>query len=87
MQILIMAAVLAAAITATTSITVAVAPARSESVLVKAVLDGDTIEVQLYGRVRLIGIEAPRIGRGGAASASCGWRPTMRRWPSVAART
>ena len=37
---------------------------RSESVVVKAVIDGDTIEVSTYGRVRLLGIDAPEIGRG-----------------------
>ncbi len=41
------------------------APAtRSESVLVRAVIDGDTIDVANYGRVRLLGIDAPEIGRG-----------------------
>jgi micrococcal nuclease len=37
---------------------------RSESVVVKAVFDGDTIEVSTYGRVRLLGIDAPEVGRG-----------------------
>ena len=37
---------------------------RSESVVVRAVFDGDTIDVSTYGRVRLIGIDAPEIGRG-----------------------
>ena len=37
---------------------------RSESVVVRAVLDGDTIDVAGYGRVRLLGIDAPEIGRG-----------------------
>jgi endonuclease YncB( thermonuclease family) len=36
---------------------------RSDAVLVRAVLDGDTIDVALYGRVRLLGIDAPEIGR------------------------
>jgi micrococcal nuclease len=36
---------------------------RSESVLVRAVLDGDTIDVAQYGRVRLLGIDAPETGR------------------------
>jgi micrococcal nuclease len=67
MQILIIAAVSAAAITSTTAF--AQATARSESVLVTSVIDGDTINVQSYGRVRLLGIDAPKIGRGGAASA------------------
>src|SRR5262249_31042226 len=37
---------------------------RSEPVLVRAVIDGDTIDVATYGRVRLLGIDAPEIGRG-----------------------
>jgi micrococcal nuclease len=37
---------------------------RSESVVVRAVFDGDTIDVSTYGRVRLLGIDAPEIGRG-----------------------
>ena len=36
---------------------------RSESVLVRAVLDGDTIDVSTFGRVRLLGIDAPEVGR------------------------
>jgi micrococcal nuclease len=36
---------------------------RSDSVLVRAVIDGDTIDVATVGRVRLLGIDAPRIGR------------------------
>src|SRR5665213_1300530 len=39
-------------------------PERSDSVLVRAVLDGDTIDVTTLGRVRLLGIDAPEIGRG-----------------------
>ena len=42
---------------------------RSELVLVRAVLDGDTIDVQVFGRVRLLGIDAPEIGRGFDTSA------------------
>ncbi|HKB14141.1 MAG TPA: thermonuclease family protein [Vicinamibacterales bacterium] len=37
---------------------------RSDPVLVRAVLDGDTIDVATIGRVRLLGIDAPEIGRG-----------------------
>src|SRR5471032_1747625 len=37
---------------------------RSESLLVRAVIDGDTIDVTTVGRVRLLGIDAPEIGRG-----------------------
>jgi endonuclease YncB( thermonuclease family) len=42
----------------------AVAQRRSPSVLVRQVLDGDTIDVVSVGRVRLLGIDAPEIGRG-----------------------
>jgi micrococcal nuclease len=37
---------------------------RSDPVLVRAVFDGDTIDVDSIGRVRLLGIDAPEIGRG-----------------------
>jgi micrococcal nuclease len=37
---------------------------RSESVLVRYVFDGDTIDVATIGRVRLLGIDAPEAGRG-----------------------
>ena len=37
---------------------------RSDPLLVRAVLDGDTIDVAAIGRVRLLGIDAPEIGRG-----------------------
>jgi endonuclease YncB( thermonuclease family) len=67
MHILIIAAVSVAAIASTSA--APQATARSESVLVTSVIDGDTITVQTYGRVRLLGIDAPKIGRGGAASA------------------
>jgi endonuclease YncB( thermonuclease family) len=42
---------------------------RSEPVLVRAVIDGDTIDVTTIGRVRLLGIDAPEIGRGYDTSA------------------
>jgi endonuclease YncB( thermonuclease family) len=42
---------------------------RSDAVLVRRVVDGDTIEVATVGRVRLLGIEAPAVGRGDAAAA------------------
>jgi len=45
---------------------------RSESVLVRSVLDGDTITVERFGRVRLLGIDAPEIGRGFDTSAPFG---------------
>src|SRR5689334_2537220 len=37
---------------------------RSDPVLVRSVIDGDTIDVATLGRVRLLGIDAPEIGRG-----------------------
>jgi endonuclease YncB( thermonuclease family) len=37
---------------------------RSEPLLVRAVVDGDTIDVATVGRVRLLGIDAPELGRG-----------------------
>ena len=37
---------------------------RSDPVLVRAVIDGDTIDVAGYGRVRLLGIDAPEVGHG-----------------------
>jgi endonuclease YncB( thermonuclease family) len=37
---------------------------RSEPLLVRAVIDGDTIDVSTVGRVRLLGIDAPELGRG-----------------------
>jgi endonuclease YncB( thermonuclease family) len=36
---------------------------RSDPLLVRAVIDGDTIDVAQYGRVRLLGIDAPEVGR------------------------
>ena len=37
---------------------------RSDPVLVRYVIDGDTIDVAMVGRVRLLGIDAPEMGRG-----------------------
>jgi micrococcal nuclease len=45
---------------------------RSEPVLVRAVPDGETIDVAAVGRVRLLGITAPRVGRGQDPPASFG---------------
>jgi micrococcal nuclease len=42
---------------------------RSDAVLVRGVVDGDTIDVATIGRVRLLGIDAPEIGRGFDTSA------------------
>src|SRR5438270_1956512 len=45
---------------------------RSDPLLVRAVLDGDTIDVATFGRVRLLGIDAPEIGWGFDTSAPFG---------------
>ena len=45
---------------------------RSDPVLVRSIIDGDTIEVAAVGRVRLLGIDAPEIGRGFDTSAPFG---------------
>jgi micrococcal nuclease len=37
---------------------------RSDAMLVRTVIDGDTIDVASVGRVRLLGIDAPELGRG-----------------------
>ena len=67
MQILITVALAAVAAIQTPSI--AARLLRSESVLVRSVIDGDTIDVATMGRVRLLGIDAPEIGRGFDTSA------------------
>ena len=65
MQILIVLAAAAAAVLQTSTPTMLSAgTARSEPVMVRAVIDGDTIDVTTFGRVRLLGIDAPEIGRG-----------------------
>ena len=61
MQILIAAAVFAVAVPQTSSFSTRVT--RSDPVLVRSVVDGDTIDVATVGRVRLLGIDAPEIGR------------------------
>ena len=62
MQILI--AVVAAAVAAIQTSPLGARVTRSESVLVRSVVDGDTIDVVSFGRVRLLGIDAPELGRG-----------------------
>jgi micrococcal nuclease len=62
MQILI--TTLAIAVAATQTLSSPSKVTRSESVLVNAVLDGDTIDVSTYGRVRLLGIDAPETSHG-----------------------
>ncbi len=42
---------------------------RTEPVVVRAVYDGDTILVSTYGRVRLLGIDAPEVSHGLDSSA------------------
>ena len=70
MQFLITGLTMAAAVfqlsTATPRVT------RSQPVLVRSVVDGDTIDVSTYGRVRLLGIDAPEVGRGFDTSAPFG---------------
>jgi endonuclease YncB( thermonuclease family) len=46
--------------------------ARSEPLLVRSVIDGDTISVSSIGRVRLLGIDAPEIAHGLATAAPFG---------------
>ncbi|MGH9139624.1 MAG: thermonuclease family protein [Vicinamibacterales bacterium] len=45
---------------------------RSDPVLVRSVVDGNTIDVAAFGRVRLLGIDAPRIRRAEGAFAPFG---------------
>jgi micrococcal nuclease len=61
MQILRTAAVVAVAAAHTFASSAAT---RSELVVVKAVIDGDTITVSTFGRVRLLGIDAPETSHG-----------------------
>jgi endonuclease YncB( thermonuclease family) len=70
MQILIAVAAAAVAAIQTSPLTARVT--RSESVLVRSVVDGDTIDVVSVGRVRLLGIDAPELGRGYDTSAPFG---------------
>ena len=69
MQILIAVALAAVAAIQTSS---SARVTRSESVLVRAVIDGDTIDVSRFGRVRLLGIDAPEISHGLDTSAPFG---------------
>src|SRR6266566_4120386 len=70
MQILIAAAVTVVAAIQTSSIAARVT--RSDPVLVRSVIDGDTVDVATFGRVRLLGIDAPELGRGYDTSAPFG---------------
>jgi len=62
MQILIALGVAAVAVLQTSSFGTALQ--QSQPLLVKAVVNGDTIDVATVGRVRLLGIDAPAAGRG-----------------------
>jgi endonuclease YncB( thermonuclease family) len=70
MQILIVLAATAVAAVQTSSFAARVT--RSDPVLVRSVIDGDTIDVTTIGRVRLLGIDAPEVGRGFDTSAPFG---------------
>ena len=70
MQILIAVAAAAVATIQTSPPTARVT--RSDAVLVRSVVDGDTIDVVSVGRVRLLGIDAPELGRGYDTSAPFG---------------
>jgi len=65
----ILPTVLVAAVAITQTIPFAYRPKRSEAVVVTAVADGDTITVAKFGRIRLLGIDAPELGRGFDTSA------------------
>jgi len=60
----ILPALLAAAVAMTQTFPYGSRPKRSDPVVVTSVSDGDTITVTKFGRVRLLGIDAPEIGRG-----------------------
>lgn len=62
MQVLLISLVAAVAAIQTPSVNGGLR--RSASVVVRAVIDGDTIDVATIGRVRLLGIDAPEIGYG-----------------------
>ena len=62
MQILITLGLTAVAVLQTSSFGAALQ--QSQPLLVKSVVNGDTIDVVTVGRVRLLGIDAPAAGRG-----------------------
>jgi micrococcal nuclease len=68
----IMLTVALAAVAATQTPALAAKTTRSAPLLVRSVIDGDTIDVMTVGRVRLVGIDAPQIGRGDHTSAPFG---------------
>jgi endonuclease YncB( thermonuclease family) len=88
MQILIAVALSAVAAIQPSSSTARVM--RSEPVLVRSIIDGDTIDVVTFGRVRLLGIDAPELGRGYDTSAPFGREArerlaqlTLNRWVTL----
>jgi len=70
MQILIALGLTAVAVLQISSFSAALQ--QSRPLLVKSVINGDTIDVATVGRVRLLGIDAPAAGPGTAASAPFG---------------
>jgi len=70
MQILITLGLTAVAVLQTSSFGAALQ--QSQPLLVKSVVNGDTIDVATVGRVRLLGIDAPAAGRGAAPPAPFG---------------
>jgi endonuclease YncB( thermonuclease family) len=70
MQILITLGLTAVAVLQTSSFGAALQ--QSQPLLVKSVVNGDTIDVATVGRVRLLGIDAPAAGRGAATPAPFG---------------
>jgi micrococcal nuclease len=70
MQILITVAM--AAVAAMQTPASAAPTTRSAPLLVRSVIDGNTIDVGGVGRVRLLGIDAPKIGRGSQTAAPFG---------------
>ena len=62
-------------------------PHRLDPVLVRSVLDGDTIDVATVGRVRLLGIDAPELAHGHGTAAPFAYEAreklaslVLRRW-------
>jgi micrococcal nuclease len=70
MQILIAVVVTTVAVFQTSSFGGALK--QSQPLLVRSVIDGDTIDVATVGRVRLLGTDAPGVGRGADPAAPFG---------------
>ena len=68
----ILRTVAAAAVAATQILSSGPRLTRSQPVLVKSVIDGDTINVSAIGHVRLLGIDAPELSHGLATAAPFG---------------